>query len=543
MSHLLQKTRLPLLSVLLLGTASPLALAAPLPDEATAAQLSEKIQAGLQTMIAPIAGPGAKLDFVGQTKVTAQGEVYLVEIPAMHATLKDAVADIPAMTGTLTPTDGPGYAFTLNLPAPLLTFSDATEALTLQAATRSFTGVWQPGLGSLPEAHIEMGTVSLTNKQNETLMSLTAAKFDNASRIDTANKMSGSASGYVVGLSVFEEKTHNQLVKLDRLDMASQNSNVDADAIKALQEQLQKLNQQESASAPQSLMQMASSLQSVMGDGQGHIKVTNATFSYYDANKVPTSWSLPTAMMDFESGHNADGTSRLSFSYGHDKLTVTPALTGVMADVLPSKAGFGFTFDKMPLRELAQAIATNVPPAPPPAPALVDGKPAPAPHPTLLSEATHQQITALLNQYKPTFSIDKILFGSRALQSLTTGLFTANTEAKLHMTGTSDTRIAGLDAFTARLGEMTSPPANSTTPQPQADPEAQGLLMMLSMLQGMGQQAEGGLRTYHFEVGADGSAKLNGTDVASLLGMGMGMNVQDNTHETAPAQSTPRRHK
>lgn len=114
----------------------------------------------------------------------------------------------------------------------------------------------------------------------------------------------------------------------------------------------------------------------------------------------------------------------------------------------------------------------------------------------------------------------------------------------MYMTGASDTRIAGLDAFTAKLGTLAAPPANSTAPQPQADPEAQGLLMMMSMLQGMGQQAEGGLRTYHFEVGADGSAKMNGTDIASLIGMGMNAGSAETAPPAAaPAQAAPRRHK
>lgn len=544
MSHLLQKTRLPLLSTLLLASTSSLAFAAPMPDEATATQLSSQLQDSLQTLMpANLNAPDTKLDFVGTTKVTVQGDGYLLEIPAMHATMPDATADIPAMTGTLTPTDGPGYAFSLNLPSPLLTFSNADEAMTLQAETRSLSGVWQPGLGFLPEAHLALGTISLTDKAQATIMRTNAVKFDSTYTVANT-KMDGLASGTLLGLAVFDPATHNRLTSLERVDMTSRTANVDAAAIQNLRTMLQKMNPQNAAAAPQGLLQLASSLQAAMGDGAANVKLTNLMFSYYDANKSPTSWSLPTATMAFESSHNADGTSRISFSYGHDKLTVTPAQTGVIAELLPTRASFGFTFDKMPLSELAKVIAANVPPAPPPAPVPVDGKPAhPAPAP-LLSEATHQQVTALITQYKPTLSINNILYGSPAIQSLTTGVFTANTGAKMYMTGASDTRIAGLDAFTAKLGTLAAPPANSTAPQPQADPEAQGLLMMMSMLQGMGQQAEGGLRTYHFEVGADGSAKMNGTDIASLIGMGMNAGSAETAPPAAaPAQAAPRRHK
>lgn len=534
-----QLTRISLLTSLLLTSVSPLALAAPAPDEATAAQLATKIQASLQTLLpAQFTTPGSELAFAGTTKVTVAGDVYALEIPALHAKTSDGSVDVGIITGMLTPTDGPGYNFALTLPTPLAVLTKTTSTTTLQVARQSLTGVWQPDLGFLPELHVALGDLAITDKTNNRLATISEAKLDSSFGVNGTEQMGGTATGSVAAITLFNDTSHEKFLTIDRLEMASRTSDVNAEAVRNLRENLQKLDAGDLAQGAPLLMgkvsSLVNSLQGVMGTGEGSFTLTNlaATDS---SGKQPTLWKLPTASLGYTTGTNPDKTARLSFTYGHDRLSVTPALTGVRADLLPTTVGIGFTLDELPVTELAAVMAE----AAATAPAATSGKSAtPA---TSSAEAVRAKIEAIITQYKPSLVVNKVLFGAPALQSLSTGRFTANPAASFFVTGALDTKIAGIDALVTKVSALASPKAAAPgAPQPQGDPEAQGLLMALSMLQGIGQQAADGSRTYHFELGADGSAKMNGTDLAALLGMSMGMGAGGGAGSApAPAPQTP----
>lgn len=533
-----QLTRISLLTSLLLTSVSPLALAAPAPDEATAAQLATKIQASLQTLLpAQLTTPDSELAFAGTTKVTVAGDVYALEIPALHAKTSDGSLDVGGITGTLTPTDGPGYNFALTLPTPLATLTKTTSTTTLQVARQSLTGVWQPDLGFLPELHVALGDLAVTDATNNRLATIGEAKLDSSFGVNGTEQMGGTATGAVAAITLFNDASHEKFLTIDRLEMASRTSDIDATAIRNLRENLQKLDARDLAQGAPLLMgtlsNLVSSLQGMMGTGEGSFTLTNlaATDS---SSKQPTLWKLPTASLGYATGTNPDKTARLSFTYGHDHLSVTPALTGVMADLLPTTVGVGFTLDELPMTELAAVMAEAAATTP-----GAGTKSAVSPPP--LGEADRAKIEAIIARYKPSLVVDKVLFGAPALQSLSTGRFTANPAASFFVTGALDTKIAGIDALVTKISALASPKAAAPgAPQPQGDPEAQGLLMALSMLQGIGQQAADGSRTYHFELGADGSAKMNGTDLAALLGMSMGMGVGGGAGSAhAPAPQTP----
>ncbi len=531
-----QLTRLSLLTSLLLTSVSPLALAAPAPDEATAAQLATRIQDSLKTLLpAQLSTPGSELAFAGTTKVTVAGDAYALEIPALHAQTSDGSLEVGIITGTLTPTDGPGYNFALTLPTPLAVLTKTTSTTTLQVARQSLTGVWQPDLGFLPEMHLDLGDLTVTDKANNQLGTIGTAKLDSSFGVNGTEQMGGTATGSVAAITLFDTTSHKKFLTIDRLEMASRTSEVNAAALKELRENLQKLNTGDLAQGAPLLMgkvsSMVSSLQGVMGTGEGSFTLTNlaATDS---SGRQPTVWKLPTASLGYATGTNPDKTARLSFTYGHDHLSVTPALTGAMADLLPTTVGIGFTLDELPVTELAAVMAEV---------AAENGKSAtPAVSPV---DASRAKIESIITQYKPTLVVDKILFGAPALQSLSTGRFTANPAASFYVTGALDTKIAGIDALVTKVAALASPKAAAPgAPQPQGDPEAQGLLMGLSMLQGIGQQAADGSRTYHFELGTDGSAKMNGTDLAALLGMSLGMGAGGGAPAPQTAPPAHRKH-
>lgn len=534
-----QLTRISLLTSLLLTSVSPLALAAPTPDEATAAQLATKIQASLQTLLpAQFTTPGSELAFAGTTKVTVAGDVYALEIPALHAKTSDGSVDVGVLTGTLTPTDGPGYTFALTLPTPLAVLTRTTSTTTLQVARQSLTGVWQPDLGFLPELHVALGDLAATDKTNNRIATIGEAKLDSSFGVNGTEQMGGTATGSVAAITLFSDTSHEKFLTIDRLEMASRTSDVNAEAVRTLRENLQKLNASDLAQGAPLLMgkvsSLVSSLQGVMGTGEGSFTLTNLAATDSSSGRQPTLWKLPTASLGYATGTNADKTARLSFTYGHDHLSVTPALTGVRADLLPATVGIGFTLDELPVTELAAVMAEAAATTP-----GAGTKSAVSPPP--LGDAIRTKIETVITQYKPTLVVDKVLFGAPALQSLSTGRFTANPAASFYVTGALDTKIAGIDALVTKVSALASPKAAAPgAPQPQGDPEAQGLLMALSMLQGIGQQAADGSRTYHFELGADGSAKMNGTDLAALLGMSMGMGAGGGAGSApAPAPQTP----
>lgn len=533
-------TRFTLPIALLLSTTSTLALAAPAPDEATAQKLAGELQSALEARIPPeLTAAGFTLTYGGPAKVTVDGDGYLVEMPTIHGTLpgdKQGSFDMGSITGRLTPTDTDAYAFSMTLPTPLATFGNQDSLITAKLVAQEITGVWKPGSPVLPELHATLGGISLTDAAEATLASLRETKLDSVYTPTAENRVNAEMSGYMAGLSIFDTDSRDKIVSLARAEGTAHSANVDLKAIEDIQAAMQNMASNPPTDTPEGglafVNSMAENLKNVLSFGAGDAKSTLTDLVITDASGTgaPTVWKLPTASFGATTGMNDDQTHRITFSYAHDRLSVTPTPEDGLGDLLPIKVGFDIDLDKLPLIQLLVAFQSTENEHP-----STDGK-GTAPD---LSTRLQAKIDAVIAQYKPTLSITKILYGAPGIQSLTTGQFVADPAATHYATGTMDTRINNLDAFVAKLGQLAAPPkAADGQPQPQVSPNLSGVLMAATMLQGFGQQAEGGVRTYHLELNADGSAKVNGTDFGALLGMGAGAPPAEAPAE-APAAPPP----
>ncbi len=140
--------------------------------------------------------------------------------------------------------------------------------------------------------------------------------------------------------------------------------------------------------------------------------------------------------------------------------------------------------------------------------------------------ALKAKVLATLDESRTAFKVNDAKYVSNVLAGGLAGALIANQQAVFGAVGSFDAKVIGLDELLASLSAKTAAgqQANATTEAIAAAQKAQGTTMMLSMVKTFGRKVpdtKASTFTYKFEIGADGSLKVNGNDMGGLIG-GMG---------------------
>jgi hypothetical protein len=496
------------LAVALLFSTSQLALALPAIDETTAAKLAQEIDDQLATNLA--SQPGVTIE--GKTAVKPEGSAFSFTLPVLSTLVGADTFKSGVITGTLTPLDDSDYRFTVALPAPFATFTDATGAVarTVSVSSHDIKGVWRPEKNFLPELTATLGEVVLKDAQGSQNFSLKSFASALQNTLDEAGKMSGTADMSAHGFVVSAEGNSFSVADLA---VKTAVTGVNYNLLRQKQQELAALRDSGATSGVE-LQQLPGLMEAVaLGSGNANfsaqISDIKASFAGVSPAESAGGFAIAKARITSTSETGSGGLANISFGLSHEGLAIAPAPNPSLAVLVPQTSSFNVSLANLPFVELvklmaeqailASGVATTKPATPPP---FDIGK----------------KLTDLLGAAKTELRITNTGFKSPGLVGAVTGGLVARPEAARGVIGLLDAKLTGLDELIAKLGQAAQvAPAANGQPQPQPDQAIQGTLMALTMLQMQGQLAQGtpSSRTYKFELAGDGSVKLNG----AVLGM------------------------
>ncbi len=504
------------LAAALLVTSAPVAWALPPVDEATATKLAGEIDTALGSMIPPTAVGTLKLE--GKTEVKPAGSAFTFTLPTVVVDTTAATFRSGAITGTLTPMDDTQYAFVLTLPAGLGTFSDiaGTPVMTAALDSQDIKGVWTPGSDLLPELTANLANVVFNQPQSKVSFGIRAVALAMHSAVDGAGKMSSTFVTTIRNVSVMGP---NSNVTVGEIGLRSATAGVDYAAVKAVREEMKAAlaTATTPAGGGKKLPEILEALSSTGGQytfaGDLSDFVMNYNTSLIDQ---AGSWGITKAHFNSEGATPEAGAATISFSLGHEGLTMHPVPSPAVGAVLPTASNLQVDISRIPVAALLK-LATD------PVGMQAGGE-------------AFEAFRKAMGQAKTELRITNLETKAPSLGAVLSGAFTGDAQARFGIAGSLEGKLTGVDELVTKISQMTQAAAQPTpgtaAPVPQPDPAAQGLLMALSVVQTQGTPVPNvspSVRRYVFALGPDGSFKLNGVD----LGMMLGINAQG-----APSSAT-----
>jgi|GEM_PF-1043364 len=505
------------------------ALAAPV-DAATGQKLASDLTALIKSHLGEVEG----FSLNGDITVTPDGDGYALSIPQLRVKDDDGEAHTAAMTGRITPLSDDEYRYSINMPSPLATMFNSTgiPILSITAAASRLQGVYSMKLNNNMSADMMLSGLRLNDlAKSATLAEIGGIVYQARNRItgDKLDMRSTMGMSNIVASIDGKEALHIASVGGSLLNRGMNFA------------QFQKLEQtirenrhllSDSKGAIPYFAAIMNDSGKVGGDVAATFFVKDIRVQTPQAGKDQdggATWTLPLLRADLTSTCNAQILCDGGITYRHEGLTTTAHLSDMVAGLLPTTLDLGFMLEKMPQSEIADIAKKYAD--------LLTTPSKNEPDEAALYKQAADELLKVTSAAGTTLRFNSVDVASPWINNHTAGAFTVTPDAAFKVTGALDTRINGLDETITKLTALASggesgseggstEDKNSNKPMAQPDPMLQNALIGLSMLQGFGQQvadANPSARTYKIEVGADGTVKLNGTDLGAMLGMAGGM--------------------
>lgn len=506
------------LAAVLLVSSAPVAWALPPVDEATAAKLAGEMDSVLGSLIPPTVAGTMKLE--GKTEVKPAGEVFTFTLPTVVVDTVAATFRSGAVTGTLTPTDETHYAFTITLPNNLGTFSDiaGTPVMTAALDSQEIKGVWQPGSDLLPELNANLANVVFSHPQSKVTFGVRALAVALRNAVDGSGKMSSTSMTTIRNISAMGP---NSNVTVGEVSFRSATAGVDYAAVKAARAEMRAAlsTATSPAGGSEKLPEILEALSSTGGQYTFSGEISDLVMNYNTSViDQAGSWGITKAHFGSEGSTPEAGVANISFSLGHEGLTMRPVPSAAIGSVLPTESKLRVDISRVPVSPLLKLAMDPV--------GLQAGGPA------------FEAFRTALGQAKTEVKLTELETKAPSLGTVLAGALTGNAQAKFGFAGSLEGKLTGVDELVTKISQMTQTAAQAGTPGaapvPQEDPAAQGLLMALSVVQTQGTPVPNtspSVRRYLFELGPEGSFKLNGVDLGMMLGI--------NTQAMPPAAAAP----
>jgi len=245
--------------------------------------------------------------------------------------------------------------------------------------------------------------------------------------------------------------------------------------------------------------------------------INNIDFAYKD-NTDGVHITLPEMKLSGIGTITDKGVMSSHVGYAHKGFKMVPPPEPEFADYIPSDVALRYGIDNVPLKglvALVREVHTDWKNAMATKPA---GEDAPLPMEMFTDGKYLNRLIALLDDNNTALAVDDVSFTSAALSGSTSGKIEANQKALYKASGSVESLLKGLDALMEKLQASVAKGAAegaSEADKSQASFD-QGMMMGLTMVQAMG-TPKGDARSYVFELGEDGSLKMNGVDYSGLL--------------------------
>lgn len=505
MRHLLLTTALVLLA--------PAAFAQTI-DEAGAQKLAQQLTAALKTQT------GFELN--GEATVKADGDAYLATLPTLTGKNPDGTLVISPIEMRLTPTTEGVYTFTGKLGTPMATMADeaGVPEASVSATEQSLSGTWDMNPDSPGSSYnFTASNLTVTKGQDTKLGTIATLAAKNTLLPVVDGKTGGDFNFSLTGLNFSEQQGQSGTfnVTLDKVAASGHTAGVDVKAIAATRDNVKQLNDSAipTMAEVQKLLQGFASTPSI-GSGQGYVDISLGNLKVNETKPEGSSGvSLGNFALRLDFSEAPEKLNNMLIAYSHNGLKITGGKPDVTDGVIPSAASFRTEVTNMPIEKLLGLTAGEA--------AKALDQPAKDISATAVGKDIWAEARKEMAAAKTGITVHDISYTAPALASKSTGSFAASAMSIFGASGKLDTRITGMEELLKAVTDsMNAPPAHDSN-QPEAQSNAGGLMMALSMAQGFGRKVEGQTPSaydYALELTPEGSFRLNGMDMGAMMGMG-----------------------
>lgn len=451
--------------------------------------LAAALKAGLGQWLGAAEQDGS-VRFQGDPLVMPAGDRYTVALPAFTLSPGDGeTVDVPSIRLEVTPLADRAYGVTATLPTTVSARGTEGVTGTLSLGRQQFKGVWSSAYESFLKVDASYGDIKVQIPGGEEGLSVHSLTLTEDLTGNGGSVFSGPSALMVQGLDATDEDG-DVVLHLGTLAIETMYTRFDLarlQRLSALGEEAARTKTEPPASKVVEL------LQGLIGGAT--FKLTAKEASVYDSE------SDTTVQLDgFTIDSGADGLDKplatASFGVQARGIGIEPAPGP--SDFTPRTMALQISFANVPSEGLIRLFAAQ-PAAPAPG----------QPPEDLFATALETLIKA-----GAELRIDTLEVATPTLGASMAGAARLAADAVFGGVGTLNASVQGIDTAVKALQPKPG--------QPQ-DPDAQGALSALTMLQAMGQQAKDAqgkeVRRYELVLSPAGQILLNGADMSAMLGL------------------------
>ena len=485
------------LACLFVTTGGALAALPPVNDEGAAA-LSKELEGFVGSFIRNELDLPEGLVPSGAISVKPNGDHYTYEIPPYTAKFPEGSLKISPFTGTLTPTEGDLYAFTLELPTNVANLLDVTGSpmMSFTVGSHEINGKWGKELIFLPELRANLGDVIIKNEKEKLSIGIKSIDGKMTNTVNAEEKTFSDFNATLQNISLLGD---TQQVSIGGVSLASSSQGGDYQAMKKF-----------AALAPQGkkaeahFPKMFDALATIGGEATYHMDFQDISMSYQSPSNLSDrgKWSLARIYFNSKGRANGEtGLASMAIDFGHEGFSMNPPSTTSLGSVLPATSRFAFDIENFPavdvMRQYTEKTLAGLD---------VNGA------------AFLNSLSSLFVRSQTKLSITEAAMRTPDVSMTLTGEVVPMEGATFGTVGKFAARIVGIDELVEKLGRIANGQDGSAAGNT-SDPFASGLLMAFGIAQMQGRPVADRVpseRTYDFELTKAGGFLLNGVDLGFL---------------------------
>lgn len=485
-------------------------------DEQGAAKLKSMFEGVLEGSKADLDKGKAGLKMDGDIMVEPSGSYYAVTLPYLTSVTPDGSrTEIGIIAINAIPADAPGqWKMTLAVPSPIVHYGPKGEELvSIKIGRQHFSGIWHEKLDNFVNLKAGYQDVAIRARMDKGFDAVVPDMTVVSDLADSGNGLlSGPTNFSLTGMHV--KLLDGGEARIGKVEAVTDIFGYSIDRAAAYRESLRALGEsyeagEASASAPhaKALYKLVTDFVSGAWDGfKMDTKVTDV-----DMTRPPIPGS-PEGKFKLAQGAFGIGmrgfrdnsvTLHVNFGYGGLSLTPPPADFDKTA---PTRATVNISVTGVPFAEIANAGQASLESA--------------AQAPALARMAAIQALMTMpqiLSQAGTQIVLKDTMAANDHYGILANGTVTADIRAVNGATGKGRIEMEGLET----LADLMNEKLQDAKLSPEEKEKLQKTVSMLAVMQMIGKQgknAEGKpVRTYDFEMNAQGQTLLNGADINALL--------------------------
>lgn len=459
----------------------------------------------------------AKLVTEGDIMVEDAGSYYAVTLPHISLEYPEGGRfEIGIIAINAIPGEDKTIKMTVALPTPMTAFNPDGEAVMAASIGRqNLSGIWHEDMRSFTKLKAKYSDIRMQSLEDSTAVLMPKAEAVINLEQNEGGNWSGPLTLDIRELQTFSE-TGEAVATFGHIGLNSSVFDYSLDTVMKHEDNMRALTESlQSGDSPSTSSQHITAIYKLVTDVMMNAWdgfENTITVSDMDIN-VPAKGNEPAEHVTLDQGgfsfdmtgfRDNNVAMRIAFSY--EGLSVEPVPEDFSATT-PTDMNFDFNITNVPFSEIVGLGETTI-----------DAGTKNPQMAQMIGLQALMSIPQLITEAGTKLSIDNSYAGNESYNVLVNGALTADLKAALGATGESTIEVRGLetliDAYKAQLDDPDITEAEEKV--------IKDNLKKISTLQLIGQQAEDdqgrAIRSYKFELGQDGKATLNGTNVQDIMG-------------------------